>query len=156
MYYYYYDCPIGKLTIVANSDYLLKIDLKVQNYEDYNYYKSAIIEETCLQLDQYFQGQRKEFTIPIFFDTTPFFKKVYDALLKVEYGTTCTYQDIAIKCNCIKGARAVGMANNKNKIPIIIPCHRVIGKNQKLVGYAGGLNMKTYLLKLEGIDCELF
>ena len=101
------------------------------------------------QLDEYFAGIRKEFDIPIKLEGTDFQIKVWKELLKIPYGETCTYLDIAKHIGNPKAYRAVGMANNKNKIMIIIPCHRVIGSNKKLVGYAGGLDVKEKLLKLE-------
>ena len=93
--------------------------------------------------------KRKIFDIPIKLDGTEFQVKVWTELLKLPYGKTCSYLDIAKKIGNPNAARAVGMANNKNKIQIIIPCHRVIGSNKKLIGYAGGIKIKEKLLKLE-------
>ena len=96
-----------------------------------------------------YSGQRKEFDIPLAPQGTDFQKKVWKALQNINYGTTASYKEIAQKINNPKAVRAVGMANNQNPIAIIIPCHRVIGSNGKLVGYAGGLELKQKLLELE-------
>lgn len=106
------------------------------------------------ELTEYFLGKRKQFTVPLHLVGTEFQKKVWRALLEVPYGKTVTYKDIAKKIGNPKALRAVGMANNKNKIPIIVPCHRVIGSDGKLTGYAAGLSIKEKLLKLEGIQVE--
>ncbi|QVK20770.1 methylated-DNA--[protein]-cysteine S-methyltransferase [Mycoplasmatota bacterium] len=101
------------------------------------------------ELTEYFQGKRKEFTFNLIIEGTDFQKKVWLALLKIPYGETRSYKDIAISIGKPNASRAVGNANNKNKIAIAIPCHRVIGSNKKLVGYAGGIELKDYLLSLE-------
>ena len=98
---------------------------------------------------EYFNGERREFNLPIFIEGTDFQKKVWNALVNIPYGKTCSYKDIAIAIGNEKAVRAVGHANNKNKLPIVIPCHRVIGINGKLVGYAGGIDRKDKLLELE-------
>lgn len=106
------------------------------------------------QLVEYFNGERREFDIDLDIIGTEFQQRVWQALMKIPYGETVSYKDIAIAVGNPKALRAVGMANNKNKIPIIIPCHRVIGTNGKLVGYGGGLPVKEKLLKLEGISIK--
>lgn len=98
---------------------------------------------------EYFNGQRKSFDLPLNPKGTEFQKKVWNALLNIPYGSTCSYKDIAVNIGNEKACRAVGGANNKNPIFIIIPCHRVIGKNGSLVGYGGGLDIKLKLLELE-------
>ena len=104
------------------------------------------------QLQEYFSGTRKEFQIPFQIKGTSFQKSVYQALMQIPYGSTCSYQDIAKAIGNPKASRAVGMANHNNCLPIIIPCHRVIGANKKLVGYAGGLSIKEKLLELESLE----
>ena len=94
-------------------------------------------------------GKRLSFELPLKLDGTPFQLKVWNALLQIPYGQTCTYKDIAQKVDHPKAVRAVGMANNKNKLMILIPCHRVIGSNNKMVGYAGGIFKKQVLLDHE-------
>lgn len=108
-----------------------------------------ILKETRKQLDEYFDMSRKEFTIPIITVGTPFQKSVWDALLKVPYGTTSTYLRLAKDINNEKATRAVANANGANSIAIIIPCHRIIGSNKELIGYGGGLALKKRLLELE-------
>ncbi len=111
--------------------------------------KTVFTEEVYQQLQEYIDGKRREFTIPYVLQGTPFQKQVWHALLQIPYGTTCTYEDIACQIGNPKAMRAVGQANNRNPLHIIIPCHRVIGKNRKLTGYAGGLKIKEALLALE-------
>ncbi len=109
-----------------------------------------ILNEARKQLDEYFQGKRKEFNIPLDMSGTAFQMKVWHAVTKIGYGTTATYLDIAKAIKNTKSVRAVGLANGKNPIPIIIPCHRIIGANGKLTGYGGGLWRKEWLLRHEG------
>ncbi|MBU3160256.1 methylated-DNA--[protein]-cysteine S-methyltransferase [Clostridium frigoris] len=117
--------------------------------------KGTNINETVLlkganrQLQEYFSGKRKVFDLPLAPSGTEFQQKVWHALREIPYGKTNSYKDIAKNIGNIKAARAVGMANNKNPILIFIPCHRVIGSNGKLVGYAGGLDVKEKLLNIE-------
>ncbi len=101
------------------------------------------------QIEEYFAGRRKEFTFPLVIDGTPFQEKVWKALLKIPYAETRSYKDQAVMIGSPKAVRAVANANGDNRIAIIIPCHRVIGANGKLVGYGGGLWRKKYLLNLE-------
>lgn len=103
------------------------------------------------QLTEYFAGKRKVFDLPLEPYGTEFQKKVWQALMEIPYGRTCSYGEIAAKIGNPKASRAVGSANNKNPIAIVIPCHRVVGANGALVGYASGLQTKEALLKLEGI-----
>lgn len=115
----------------------------------------SFIEETPLirkaynELHEYFQGKRKEFTVPLLIRGTIFQKKVFEALLTIEYGKTVSYKDIAQQVDSPHGYRAVGNAVNKNPIGIIVPCHRVIGSDGSLVGFASGLKIKQFLLDIE-------
>ncbi len=111
--------------------------------------KTELSEKTYNQLIEYFNGKRKTFDIPFKMHGTVFQQKVWNALCEIPYGETRSYKDIAKAVGNEKASRAIGMANNKNPIHIIIPCHRVIGTSGKLVGYAGGLPMKEFLLKME-------
>ena len=111
--------------------------------------KGLYLADARAQLLEYFAGKRKEFDVPLSPSGTPFQKKVWAALQSIPYGETRSYQQIAQMIGNLKATRAVGMANNRNPIAILIPCHRVIGKNGKLVGYAGGMERKQYLLALE-------
>lgn len=110
---------------------------------------TELLSMATIQLDEYFQGKRTTFSLPFKLTGTPFQLAVWKELQNIPYGQTTSYKEIAQKINKPKAYRAVGMANNKNPLPIIIPCHRVIGSNGKLIGYAGGLKLKNYLLKLE-------
>lgn len=126
--------------ITLNENILTKDDI---------HYESTLIKQVKQQLDEYFQGKRNTFDLPLNPSGTTFQKKVWNALCNIPYGETRSYQEIAIAIDCPKGCRAVGLANNKNPIVILIPCHRVIGKNGSLVGYALGLEIKQHLLDLE-------
>ena len=110
---------------------------------------TELLSMATIQLDEYFQGKRTTFSLPFKLTGTPFQLAVWKELQNIPYGKTTSYKEIAQKINKPKACRAVGMANNKNPLPIVIPCHRVIGSNGKLIGYAGGLNLKNYLLELE-------
>lgn len=109
------------------------------------------------QLREYFEGKRKKFEVPLDLDGTEFQKKVWDELQKIPYGKTVSYKTLSEKLGDIKAIRAVGKANGQNPIAIIVPCHRVIGIDGSLTGYAGGLEIKEKLLHLEGaLDQNLF
>lgn len=110
---------------------------------------TELLSMATIQLDEYFQGKRTTFSLPFKLTGTPFQLAIWKELQNIPYGQTTSYKEIAQKINKPKAYRAVGMANNKNPLPIIIPCHRVIGSNGKLIGYAGGLKLKNYLLELE-------
>lgn len=114
-----------------------------------NLNETPLIRKAAKQLNEYLAGKRKAFDLPLEPEGTPFQKAVWKALTGIPYGSTRTYKDIAESIGNPKACRAVGMANNKNPIAILIPCHRVIGTDGKLVGYAGGLDIKKKLLELE-------
>ncbi len=117
-------------------------------------YKKHDLNDVEKEIIEYFEGKRKEFNLELFIEGTEFQKKVWNELLKIPYGERKSYGEIAKNIGNPKAARAIGMACNKNKIPIIIPCHRVVGSNQKLVGFAGGLEVKSILLNLERENTE--
>jgi len=147
---WYHDSPVGKLGIVEEDNKLTHLFFDNENKAgDAVEEKGEIIKETIKQLDEYFEKKRKVFDIPMKFTGTPFQVADWKALSRIKYGETCSYQDIALAINNPKAVRAVGMANHNNPIAIIIPCHRVIGKSGKLVGYGGGLDRKIFLLDLE-------
>lgn len=112
-------------------------------------------EPVRTQLQEYFAGERREFALSIDLYGTPFQKAVWHALMKIPYGETRSYKDVALAIGAAKAVRAIGGANNRNPIPIVIPCHRVIGSNGALVGYGGGLSIKEHLLVLEGIPVQM-
>jgi methylated-DNA-[protein]-cysteine S-methyltransferase len=150
-----YDSIIGKLYIVVSDKGVERITLDEEEFNKYidkNNIKEdkEICKETVKQLDEYFNKKRKTFNLPINIETTEFRKNVYNELVKIPYGQTRSYSDIAKSINNEKAVRAIGQANRSNNIVIIIPCHRVIGKNGKMVGYAGDkISIKEILLKLE-------
>ena len=126
-------------------DQRIKKHLKSQFVEK----KSSLIQEAKVQLDQYFKGNRTEFDIPLLLSGTDFQKKVWNALIKIPYGKTITYMKLSANLGDLKAIRAVASANGANAIAIFIPCHRIIGSDGKMVGYAGGTDVKKKLLKLE-------
>lgn len=111
--------------------------------------RSAVLERAALQLAEYFAGERTEFDLPLAPEGTPFQRAVWDALLRIPYGATSSYGAIARVIGRPDASRAVGAANGRNPIAILIPCHRVIGANGTLTGYGGGLSTKEFLLELE-------
>ena len=148
MNYFYKKTKIGYITVFENKNKI--IGLKFNKIKDNsNFILSSLIEKTFIELNEYFEGKRKKFDIPIKPDGTEFQKKVWMELTKIPYGTYTTYKNIADKIGNKNASRAVGSANNKNPILIIIPCHRVIGSNNKLKGYSQGINYQEKLLKIE-------
>lgn len=151
---FYYKTPIGKIAISEEKGQITNLflsDKSVSKYQDnYNIKETEVLKEAGKQLDEYFKGKRKNFSLPLNPKGTEFMMRVWRSLEAIPYGETRSYKDIAVVSGSEKAYRAVGMANNKNPIPIIIPCHRVIGADKKLVGYGGGLPIKEFLLKLEG------
>ena len=149
---FFYKTIIGEIGIADNGKSITNIYLrdkvKIENRIEVK--ETKLIKEAITQLNEYFSGVRVEFNLPLDPEGTEFQNKVWNELSKIPYGETRGYKEIAEKIGNPKAARAVGMANNKNPIPIVVPCHRVIGKHNKLVGYAGGLEMKEKLLKIEG------
>jgi methylated-DNA-[protein]-cysteine S-methyltransferase len=120
-----------------------------ENLPDSRVNETALLKDAHKQISEYLKGERRSFDLPLSPSGTEFQQRVWKALTGIPYGETVTYEDIARKVGNEKACRAVGMANNRNPISLIIPCHRVIGKNGKLTGYGGGLGIKEYLLKLE-------
>lgn len=158
LYYDILPSPIGDLLILAEEFALNEIIFQTNEQPhaiNSEWIRSSeLIEETKNELKAYFLGQLKQFTIQVNPHGTPFQKQIWREVLSIPHGQVCSYQDLANKINNSSACRAVGRANSQNPIPIIIPCHRVIGKSGKLTGYAGGLDRKQALLKLEGINTE--
>lgn len=151
-YFLRYNSPIGELYLIEEDNYLIEINFSSAPADILERETDFLI--SCKkELVEYFERKRKDFSIPLKLYGTEFQKKVWNALLKIPYGETRSYKDIAIMVENPKGSRAIGMANNRNPLPIVIPCHRVIGANKKLVGYGGGLEKKIFLLELEKINC---
>lgn len=141
------DSPLGPLTLAGTEDALTEIAFGDAREEKDS--ASPVLELAARELAEYFEGKRKEFTVPLAPEGTAFQRRVWDALREVPYGETESYKDIAVRIGKPGAAIAVGQANSRNPIPIIIPCHRIIGANGKLVGYTGGLHIKIALLELE-------
>lgn len=147
---YYYETGLGKIAITENGTAITGVFFSEERYpEDAVENETELLKKAVSQLEEYFTGKRKVFELPLELNGTEFQKKVWKELLKIPFGETRSYGEIARSIGQPKAARAVGMANNRNLIPIFIPCHRVIGANGKLVGYAGGLKIKEYLLTIE-------
>jgi methylated-DNA-[protein]-cysteine S-methyltransferase len=158
--YCYYQSPFGKLLLIGNDGILEELhfpDAAEQELiaEDCQY-DETVFNEVLRQLAEYFAGNRQVFDLKIVPKGTPFQKRVWQELQKIPFGRTASYGEIAERVGNAKACRAVGMANNKNPIPIIVPCHRVIGKNGSLVGFGGGLDLKRQLLNLENDSSSLF
>ena len=147
--------PVGRLKLVANSQALVAVVWENEQPKCLDSKQllpcadHPILLATQKQLSEYFAGQRQHFDLPLTFEGTDFQQKVWQALLSIPFAETRSYRDIAAQIGNVKAVRAVGAANGKNPISIIAPCHRVIGVNGQLVGFAGGLNNKHILLQLE-------
>jgi methylated-DNA-[protein]-cysteine S-methyltransferase len=152
MYYCYFESPLGKLLLTGNK--LLESlhfpigKTKVEPEKNW-IYNEEIFLKVIDQLDAYFKGELTKFDIELNIQGTDFQKKVWKELVKIPYGETLSYGELAKRIGNPKASRAVGMANGKNPISIIVPCHRVIGKNGSLTGFGGGLDAKKTLLDLE-------
>lgn len=146
-YYGYYNSPIGILEIKTSEDAIFSA-MFVENEKKVTE-KPILLKEAIKQFDEYFRGIRKDFDIRYEVQGTEFQKRVWMGLTEIPYGETLSYKEMAIIIGNEKATRAVGNANSKNVIGIIIPCHRVIGSDKSLIGYAGGLNRKQWLLEHE-------
>ena len=142
--------PLGVLKIVADNDGIRSISF-ADDSEEPSPDNSAhpVLQRCTKELQEYFSGRRKDFSVPLTLDGSGFQCRVWEEVMKVPYGRTASYREIAEKLGDLGAVRAVGAANGANKIPIIIPCHRVIGNSGELTGYAGGLVRKRLLLQLE-------
>ncbi|EMB25532.1 methylated-DNA--[protein]-cysteine S-methyltransferase [Treponema denticola] len=163
MVYENFDSPIGKILIIADNSGLkelrfIKRDSFINQLErtQNNFTKTEeICKQTKEELKQYFEGRLKQFTVQLSPEGTDFQKSVWKELCKIPYGKTLSYKQIAENLNNPKSCRAVGNANGKNPIPIIIPCHRVICTGGKLGGFSAGLDRKRFLLSLEQKECQI-
>ena len=157
-----YHSPLGEMTIVENDRHLSQLRFKADIHYLFDLdrlplMQSPLIHQVCLYLDDYFQGIDPIVDFPIRFNGTDFQKKIWDMLMHIPYGQTMTYQDLArAYCNVYgcnqMSAQAIGQAVGHNPIAIVIPCHRILGKDGSLTGYASGIDRKAYLLDLEGIS----
>ncbi|WP_286239347.1 methylated-DNA--[protein]-cysteine S-methyltransferase [Neptuniibacter halophilus] len=149
MYAAIMNTALGSLLIKANDSAVTSIHFLRDDETLPELLGNPLIDQCISELGEYFSGRRVDFDIPLAPDGTHFQQSVWRALREIPYGKTCSYGEIARKLGKPRAARAIGMANNRNPIPIIIPCHRVLGSNGSLTGYAGGLENKSYLLNLE-------
>lgn len=150
MYTYYYSSPVGVLEIKSTELHITWLQFK-ESAGIATEVVPEVLRECIRQLDEYFSGNRQDFSLPLATEGTHFQQSVWKALQTIPYGQTISYRQLAEKIGNPKACRAVGSANGRNPIAIIIPCHRVIAADHSLGGYAGGLDIKTRLLRLEGI-----
>ena len=155
-YYHYHTTPIGKLLLAGNEEYLSQLGFPsgsmARKHKKGWVKDSSPFKEVMFQLDSYFDGELKDFELPLAPVGTEFQQTVWDALREIPYGETWSYGELAKHIGKPKASRAVGAANGMNPIPVIIPCHRVIGINGKLTGFGGGIKIKRFLLSLETKD----
>lgn len=155
---WFYDFEIGRLGIAEDGQGITDIFIAdgegtdSLNNAPFQLLETPLIREAGRQLGAYLSGRIRQFDLPLSLQGTAFQKKVWQALLTIPFGQTRSYKQIAEQVGSPKGYRAIGMANNRNRIMIVVPCHRVIGHDGKLVGYAGGLDVKAKLLQLENRD----
>ncbi len=141
--------PVGTLRLCEQDGCITGVYFAKQTQPDTAPCDSLILQQAVQQLNEYFQGERKTFQLPLAPKGTPFQMRVWQALQSIPYGVTWSYKQLAEAAGSPKGYRAAGLANNRNPISIIIPCHRVIGADGSLTGYGGGLEIKALLLELE-------
>jgi methylated-DNA-[protein]-cysteine S-methyltransferase len=153
MYYCYLDTPIGELLLAGDDDALCLVGFPEgsmrKDPEPYWIYNEKPFAVARQQLTEYFAGERREFDLPLKLNGTEFQMSVLRALQQIPYGETTSYAEVAARIGRPKAVRAVGAANGRNPIPIIVPCHRVIGSHGDLTGFGGGLDTKEALLRLE-------
>lgn len=145
----FWQSPVGVLTVAEQEGSLTHLLFGQVSMPQAQEGGSPLLREALRQLEEYFNGARRGFDLPLAPQGTAFQRRVWDALLAIPYGETRSYRDIAEQAGCPKGFRAVGMANHRNPISIIVPCHRVVGAGGSLTGYGGGLEAKRFLLELE-------
>lgn len=149
MEHIYYQSPIGTLFLESNGTGLTALRFAENEAVSNAIPQSPLLQEACRQLDAYFAGARQTFDIPLALEGTGFRQKVWQALATIPYGATASYRQVAENIGNAKAVRAIGNANHHNPVSIIVPCHRVIGKGGKMVGYAGGVWRKEWLLAHE-------
>jgi methylated-DNA-[protein]-cysteine S-methyltransferase len=150
IYYAGVDSPIGALLLTSDGESLTAVHFACEPQPQWVRNDQARpLPEAARQLAEYFAGQRREFDLPMNPDGTTFQRRVWSELVKIDYGVTISYGELAARIGNPNASRAVGLANSKNPIAIIVPCHRVIGANGTLTGYAGGLDIKRKLLEIE-------
>ena len=145
-----FDTPVGPMALECEGECLTALYLPCRPVEAAGA-ETPLLARGRAELLEYFQGKRREFDLPLAPNGTPFQQKVWSELAKVPYGTVVTYGELAARVGSPKACRAVGQANHNNPLPIFLPCHRVVGAKGALTGYAGGLELKQWLLRLEGV-----
>ena len=157
-YIHYYSSPIGILKISAEEECITGLSLEAQEGLQEIVSETpptALLQEACTQLTEYFAGERTSFSLPIkYLHGTPFQHSVWNALRDIPYGETRSYEDIAVAIGNPKAVRAIGQANTRNPILLLVPCHRVINKNGTIGGFGCGVEVKKKLLQLEGIEIQ--
>jgi methylated-DNA-[protein]-cysteine S-methyltransferase len=151
VFHTFYHSPVGLLKISGTEEYITEVTFHdtSQKAEGNKKHLPQMLIQCVEQLIQYFNGQRRQFELPLNQEGTPFQKEVWNELVQIPYGKTISYLELARRIGDTKATRAVANANGRNNIAVIVPCHRVIGSNKELVGYAGGLHRKKWLLDLE-------
>ena len=151
----YLDSPIGRLQLTTDGTTLTGVYMEPSHEQSMlgwaNDATAGALPAAASQLDEYFAGRRREFDLPLRLEGTPFQRRVWEMLTKIPYGTTWSYGQLAHLIENPKASRAVGLANGRNPIAILVPCHRVIGADGSLTGYGGGLARKRWLLTHEGL-----
>ena len=160
--YLRHDSPIGPLLLAATDRGLRALYMRLHRHvsEDVDprwvpvargsATQRGILDRTCQQLDEYFAGRRTAFDVPLDVDGSPFQRAVWDGLRAIPFGQTVSYGELARRIGNAKAVRAVGLANGRNPVSIVVPCHRVIGADGSMTGYGGGIERKVFLLALEG------
>ena len=144
------DTPLGQMALAEEDGALIRLYLPGEGTPRLMPHETPLLREGREQLLAYLRGERKTFELPLAPRGTPFQCAVWEELRRIPYGTTCTYGELAARIGNPRAVRAVGQANHRNPLPIFIPCHRVIGRNGTLTGYAGGVQRKEWLLRHEG------
>jgi len=152
MDFYSFDTPLGCMALAAEDGAIVRLYLPNSPIPRLMSHPTPLLAEGARQVLDYLAGRRQVFDLPLAPQGTPFQQKVWAALRAIPYGQVCSYKDLARAAGCPRGFQAVGQANRRNPIPILIPCHRVIAADGTLGGYAGGLDLKQALLTIEGIS----
>lgn len=154
LHFMYFDSPIGRLRLISDGKSLLRVEFEDQHGDDGIEQPDPLLKQAIAELREYFSGSRRQFTVALNAPGTAFQRQVWGALREIPYGELRSYRDIAEQLGNGRAVRAVGAANGRNPLPIIVPCHRVIGSNGRLTGFAGGLTTKARLLALEGVSVD--
>ena len=153
IYYEYYKSPVGKLLLAGDGENIAHLGFpsgKMKLRHEHSWTKDeSPFKQAVSQLEAFFEGELKKFDLPLLLTGTPFRKSVWAGLMDIPYGETWSYSQSAHHIGAPNACRAVGSANGVNPVPIVVPCHRVVGSNGSLTGFGGGLKTKKYLLELE-------